>query len=298
MGTAEGLGFDHEACTSACFQDRRIRPLCHPSAANVTHMNTVTPADDPLVAALVEQLWDMRNAERDVFGALEPAVRDRPMRPNDWSPKDHQAHLTAWKGIQSERIRAAAKGEQLAADTRETDERNAELQALRAGSSWEEIEREADESAIGSNRHPCCWIGAADLDRGVGRPDLREQRITCADALRLAGGRRHRHRHDARRSFPRRARATPGGGAPARFGSRCGPLQPCLRTCRCGAARPGANNPARRVPAASRPRRIREAGSRSRRAPRRAHFARRMKQPQYSDSLRGWGPPRRRLRPI
>jgi hypothetical protein len=106
-------------------------------------MTNVT--DEPLVAALVEQLEAMRAAERDVFGALDPEVRDGPMRPGDWSPKDHQAHLTAWKKIQSERIQAATRGETLAADTRETDERNAELQALRAGWSWEEIAREADE---------------------------------------------------------------------------------------------------------------------------------------------------------
>jgi hypothetical protein len=104
-----------------------------------------TTTDEPLVAALVEQLEAMRAAERDVFGALDAEVRDRPMRPGDWSPKDHQAHLTAWKKIQSERVQAAVRGEQLAADTRETDERNAELQALRADWSWDEITREADE---------------------------------------------------------------------------------------------------------------------------------------------------------
>lgn len=101
--------------------------------------------DETLVTALVEQLEAMRAAERDVLGALDPNVRDRPIRPNDWSPKDHQAHLTAWKKIQSERIQAAARGEQLAADARETDERNAELQALRADWPWEDIAREADE---------------------------------------------------------------------------------------------------------------------------------------------------------
>jgi hypothetical protein len=104
-----------------------------------------TTTDEPLVAALVEQLEAMRAAERDVFGALDPEVRDRPMRPGDWSPKDHQAHLTAWKKIQSERIQAASRGEQPAADTRETDERNAELQALRADWAWDDITREADE---------------------------------------------------------------------------------------------------------------------------------------------------------
>ena len=101
--------------------------------------------DDQLVAALVEQLRAMREAERGIFGALDPAVRDRPMRPNDWSPKDHQAHLTAWKAIQAERIRAAVRGETPASDARETDEVNAELQALRASWAWDDIVREADE---------------------------------------------------------------------------------------------------------------------------------------------------------
>ncbi len=100
---------------------------------------------DSLVASLVEQLEAMRRAERDVFGALDPAVRDRPVREGDWSPKDHQAHLTAWKAIQRDRIRATIRGETLAADNRETDVRNAELQALRADWPWAEIEREADE---------------------------------------------------------------------------------------------------------------------------------------------------------
>jgi hypothetical protein len=104
-----------------------------------------TMRDDPLVAALVEQVQAMREAERDVFGALEPAVRDRPMRPGDWSPKDHQAHLTAWKAIQANRIRAAVRGETPASDGRETDEINAELQATRADWPWEAIAREADE---------------------------------------------------------------------------------------------------------------------------------------------------------
>ena len=48
--------------------------------------------DDELVLALVAQLRAMREAEREIFGSIEPGVRDRPIRPNDWSPKDHQAH--------------------------------------------------------------------------------------------------------------------------------------------------------------------------------------------------------------
>ncbi len=106
---------------------------------------TIIPAEDPLVTALVDQLRAMRDAERDLFGALDPAVRDRPMRPGDWSPKDHQAHLTAWKGIQADRVRTAARGGAFASDGRETDEINAELQALRARGSWVDIVTEADQ---------------------------------------------------------------------------------------------------------------------------------------------------------
>jgi len=104
---------------------------------------TSTPGD-PLVTTLVEQLRATRIAERDVFGSIQPDVRDRPMRPNDWSPRDHQAHLTAWKARQADRINAAGRGEVLASDDRETDEINAELQATRADWSWEAIDREAD----------------------------------------------------------------------------------------------------------------------------------------------------------
>jgi hypothetical protein len=100
--------------------------------------------DDPLIAALIDQLQAMRQAERDIFGGLDPQVRDRPLRPNDWSPKDHQAHLTAWKGIQAERIRANTRGVDPPFIGRETDEINAELQATRAETPWPAVVTEAD----------------------------------------------------------------------------------------------------------------------------------------------------------
>jgi len=104
-----------------------------------------TTEDDPLITALLEQLQVMRAAERDIFGSLEPEIRDRPIRPNDWSPKDHQAHLTAWKGIQAERIRASTRGEDPPFVGTETDEINAGLQATRADWSWPDVVAEADE---------------------------------------------------------------------------------------------------------------------------------------------------------
>ncbi len=65
-----------------------------------------------LTATLVALLRSMRDAERDVFGGLDPDVRDRPMREGDWSPKDHQAHLTAWKARQANRYADARRGEE------------------------------------------------------------------------------------------------------------------------------------------------------------------------------------------
>ena len=104
-----------------------------------------TTEDDPLITVLLEQLQVMRAAERDIFGSLEPEIRDRPIRPNDWSPKDHQAHLTAWKGIQAERIRASTRGEDPPFVGTETDEINPGLQATRADWSWPDVVAEADE---------------------------------------------------------------------------------------------------------------------------------------------------------
>jgi hypothetical protein len=49
---------------------------------------------DPLLASVIAHLRATRQAEREIFGSLDPEARDRPIRPGDWSPKDHQAHLT------------------------------------------------------------------------------------------------------------------------------------------------------------------------------------------------------------
>jgi hypothetical protein len=96
---------------------------------------------------LVEMLLAMRRAERDVFGGLDPSVRDAPLRPGDWSPKDHQAHLTAWKNRQALRFAAARQGVELpsVSDSGETDEVNAVLQAERADWTWEAVVAEADQ---------------------------------------------------------------------------------------------------------------------------------------------------------
>src|SRR5687768_9743400 len=101
---------------------------------------------EAVIDSLVAYLRSMREAERDIFGALDPAVRDRPLREGDWSPKDHQAHLTAWKARQANRYAGARQGEDPStAVDGETDVINAELQAARADWTWEAIAEEADE---------------------------------------------------------------------------------------------------------------------------------------------------------
>jgi hypothetical protein len=100
--------------------------------------------DDRLTADLEEMLTLMREAERDVFGALDPAVRDRPLREGDWSPKDHQAHLSAWKGRQADRLAAARTGAELEPWEDEDDAVNARLQARSAGWSWDAVTADAE----------------------------------------------------------------------------------------------------------------------------------------------------------
>jgi hypothetical protein len=99
---------------------------------------------DHLIDQLVEMLTLTRDAERDVFGALDPDVRDRPLREGDWSPKDHQAHLTAWKGRQADRFEAARTHSDLPEWQDEEDEINARLQAQRADWTWDALAEEAD----------------------------------------------------------------------------------------------------------------------------------------------------------
>ena len=59
---------------------------------------------DTLAADLAATVEATRRAERDIFGGIDPVVRARPLREGDWTPQDHQAHLTAWKVRQAERF--------------------------------------------------------------------------------------------------------------------------------------------------------------------------------------------------
>ncbi|HET7521232.1 MAG TPA: hypothetical protein VFK61_06815 [Candidatus Limnocylindria bacterium] len=98
-----------------------------------------------LIAGVADMLRETRRAERDLFGALDASVRETPIRPGDWTPKDFQAHLTAWKARQANRFAAARRGgEAHLTPDGETDEVNAKLREARLDWTWDAIVEEAD----------------------------------------------------------------------------------------------------------------------------------------------------------
>jgi len=100
---------------------------------------------DGLRAGLVAGIRAARAAERDVFAAFEPGVRDAPGADGGWSPKDVQAHLNAWKGRTVDRLRALRIGANEPIEV-ETDEANAKFHAERVAWSWPEVVADADAS--------------------------------------------------------------------------------------------------------------------------------------------------------
>jgi hypothetical protein len=97
--------------------------------------------------ALVETLRATRALERDVFAALDPVDRDAPAADGGWSPKDVQAHLSAWRQHQLERLVAIREGRDEPAPAAETDEVNAVIHAQRAAWSWDRVARDAEATA-------------------------------------------------------------------------------------------------------------------------------------------------------
>ncbi len=101
--------------------------------------------DTTLQDDIAETLRTARSAERELIGALPGKIRDASGSPAAWSPKDHQAHLNAWKRRQLERFEAAGRGEAPQPTSDPIDEMNAAFYAERAGWSWARVEAEADE---------------------------------------------------------------------------------------------------------------------------------------------------------
>ena len=102
--------------------------------------------DDNLSDALALTIETARSAERDLFGGLGGAILERPIRKDDWNPKDFQAHLTAWKARQADRFAAMREGRELppSMEDPEEDALNADLRAARIDWDWVAVEEEAD----------------------------------------------------------------------------------------------------------------------------------------------------------
>jgi hypothetical protein len=106
----------------------------------------MTDAHDTLTDDLAATVEATRVAQRDLFGGLDPEIRQRPIREGDWTPQDFQAHLTAWKSRQADRYAAVREGRELPAplQSEEEDALNEELRAARAEWSWEALVEEAE----------------------------------------------------------------------------------------------------------------------------------------------------------
>ena len=102
--------------------------------------------DESLADALALTIETARSAERDLFGGLDRATLERPIREGDWNPKDFQAHLTAWKARQADRFAAMREGRETPPpmEDPEEDALNAELRATRIAWDWAAIVVEAD----------------------------------------------------------------------------------------------------------------------------------------------------------
>jgi hypothetical protein len=94
---------------------------------------------------ITQTLRASRSAEADIVGTLPAEVRDGPGLDGGWSPKDIQAHLTAWKERQAERFAAARLGESVDGPAEDVDAVNAELHASRADWTWDQIADEAEQ---------------------------------------------------------------------------------------------------------------------------------------------------------
>jgi hypothetical protein len=111
--------------------------------------HTPRMSDENLTDALARTIDTTRGAERELFGGLDEAILERPIREGDWNPKDFQAHLTAWKARQADRFAAVREGRELPRpmEDQEEDALNAELRATRVDWDWAAIAAEADEVA-------------------------------------------------------------------------------------------------------------------------------------------------------
>jgi hypothetical protein len=97
--------------------------------------------------ALVETLLAARETERTVFDAFDAVDRDTPPADGEWSAKDIQAHLGAWRHHMAERLAAIREARPEPESGGETDATNAVIHAERADWPWDRVAGDAQASA-------------------------------------------------------------------------------------------------------------------------------------------------------
>ena len=175
----------------------------------------------PTSEALVETLRAARATERTVFEAFDAADRDTPPADGEWSPKDIQAHLGAWRRRMTERLAAIREGRPEPEGGGETDATNAVIHAERADWPWDRVaagrrgERgRPDRRGRGRRRRHARRRPDGRLDHG--------QRGRTHDHPRRLGGRPGRARSPPSRTCPGRSRRSSIGVA-GRRGRRRSP---------------------------------------------------------------------------
>ena len=110
-------------------------------------MTDAETATTDIRGALVETLRAARATERTVFEAFDAADRDTPPADGEWSAKDIQAHLGAWRRHMTERLAAIREGRPEPEGGGETDATNAVIHAERADWPWDRVAQDAEASA-------------------------------------------------------------------------------------------------------------------------------------------------------
>jgi hypothetical protein len=158
---------------------------------------TQAPATTPLQDDLIAMLQATRAAERDLFAMLPPTELERLASIGEWSAKDVQLHLAAWRAIEARRLDATRHGRPFDGSdpglNDPVDDSNAALNARHAQLAWTDAEREADASvddligAIGNSSNEIL-CECHDSIAGIGVNGVNHAIAHLSDIAGLAGG--------------------------------------------------------------------------------------------------------------